>query len=152
MSCLAELELIDSLTNLSYDNHPDKKHYAQNYFVALISEFAHGSAQLIITAIGMIVFYSEFGQLSVKGGELMTALRHASNEYMRAGMLLASIVCGSRLIWMVNKAGWLDVIQQAPALGTIWIITIVQLPLLRALIGLAVVSAWGYWADMKLTP
>lgn len=71
---------------------------------------------------------------------------------MRAGMLLACIGCGSRLIWMVNKAGWMDVIQQAPALGTIWIITIVQLPLLRALIGLAVVGAWMYWAEMKLTP
>lgn len=71
---------------------------------------------------------------------------------MRAGMLIACILCGSRLIWLVNKASWMDVIQQAPALGTIWIITIVQLPLLRALIGLAVVGGWMYWAEMKLTP
>lgn len=67
-------------------------------------------------------------------------------------MLLASIACGTRLIWMVNEAGWLDVIQQAPALGTVWIITIVQLPLLRALIALAVTTGWMYWAGMKLTP
>lgn len=37
-------------------------------------------------------------------------------------------------------------------MGTIWILTIVQLPLLRALAALAVVFAWGHYRKLKLVP
>ena len=37
-------------------------------------------------------------------------------------------------------------------MGTVWILTIVQLPLSRALIALVVVAGWTRYANMKITP
>jgi hypothetical protein len=87
----------------------------------------------------------------------------------------ASILSGSRLIWLFNKSSWSVVTSQvssrlqpaasceregrvraadtqAPAMGTMWILTVVQLPLLRAVICLAIVGAWTWWTGMTLQP
>lgn len=91
--------------------------------------------------------------------------------------MTASLLSGSRLIWLVNKASWSVVTAQvsfcflfdasgptsreeknlwadekAPAMGTIWILTIVQLPLSRALLCLIGVAGWVWWTGMNIYP
>lgn len=91
----------------------------------------------------------------------------------------ASVLSGARLIWLVNKASWsvvtaqvslhlahiyytkaigpgdrtmTDTRVQAPAMGTIWILTIVQLPLSRCVPCLAAVAGWVWWTGMNVYP
>ncbi|WOO80699.1 uncharacterized protein LOC62_03G004220 [Vanrija pseudolonga] len=116
--------MLDILTNLSYNQHPDFYYYLQNYSVAL-------------PTVGIIIFYTT---------------RYAKSLWWHFFGTLISIVCGTRLIYLVNKASYIVVLRQGPAVGTLWILTIVQLPLSRAMLALAVITAWGYSQGMKLIP
>ncbi|KAL7421946.1 hypothetical protein Q5752_003718 [Cryptotrichosporon argae] len=116
--------MMDILTNLSYSRHPAWTHYAQNMLTS-------------VPTIGMIIFYST---------------RYLHLPPVRVLLLATSIAAGTRLIWLVNKAPYLLVMGQAPAVGTLWIITVVQLPLQHVAAALAVVFAWSWWAKMKFRP
>ncbi|KIR36508.1 hypothetical protein I352_01458 [Cryptococcus deuterogattii MMRL2647] len=67
-------------------------------------------------------------------------------------LMSASILAGCRLIWLVNKASWSTVTAQAPPMGTLWIFTIVQLPLGRALLTLMFVGGWFWYSGLKFAP
>ncbi|WWC61979.1 uncharacterized protein I303_104566 [Kwoniella dejecticola CBS 10117] len=89
----------------------------------------------------------------VKGS--LTALptnRYPNHWLTNPFLMFSSIFSGCRLIWLVNKASWSVVTAQAPPMGTMWILTIVQLPLSRAVLVLGTVAAWIWWEDMKLMP
>ncbi|KAL1411651.1 hypothetical protein Q8F55_002616 [Vanrija albida] len=116
--------MLDILTNLSYNQHPDFYYYLKNYSVAL-------------PTIGIIIFYTT---------------RYAKSLWWHFVGTLISIACGTRLIYLVNRAPYRVVLRQGPAVGTLWILTIVQLPLTRAVLALAVISSWGYYKGMKLIP
>ncbi|WWD17110.1 hypothetical protein CI109_101547 [Kwoniella shandongensis] len=86
---------------------------------------------------------------------LMTAIptnRHPNHFVTTSFLMAASIVSGCRLIWLVNKASWSLTTEQAPPMGTLWILTIVQLPLNRAVIALLAVGGWVWYSGMKIAP
>ncbi|KAK8864584.1 hypothetical protein IAR55_001834 [Kwoniella newhampshirensis] len=78
--------------------------------------------------------------------------RHPDHFLTTSFLMAASIVSGCRLIWLVNKASWSVTTEQAPPMGTLWILTIVQLPLNRAVIALFVVGGWCWYSGMKIAP
>ncbi|KAI9639332.1 uncharacterized protein MKK02DRAFT_39631 [Dioszegia hungarica] len=73
-------------------------------------------------------------------------------------LMTASLFTGCRLIWLLNKASWgvvtaqasLPPFTKAPAMGAVWTLTIVQLPLSRAVLCLFGVAAWCWCTGMKL--
>ncbi|WVQ81737.1 hypothetical protein IAT38_003862 [Cryptococcus sp. DSM 104549] len=86
---------------------------------------------------------------------VITALptnRHPTHFLTNSLLMSASLLSGCRLIWLVNKASWSVVTAQAPPMGTLWILTIVQLPLSRAVIALASVGAWVWYSGMAIVP
>ncbi|WVW84128.1 hypothetical protein I302_106157 [Kwoniella bestiolae CBS 10118] len=78
--------------------------------------------------------------------------RHANHWITNSFLISSSIIAGCRLIWLVNKASWSVVTAEAPPVGTLWILTIVQLPLSRAVLALLAVGGWIWWKGMKLMP
>ena len=88
---------------------------------------------------------------------------------MQTAMCLASIGCGTRMIYVVNRSSWTIVMQQvgtsllllcagnslgrqsqAPPLGTLWIYFIVQLPLPQAVLTLVVVASTVRYTGWKI--
>ncbi|KAK6909697.1 hypothetical protein L486_00656 [Kwoniella mangroviensis CBS 10435] len=78
--------------------------------------------------------------------------RHASHWITNSFLISASLISGCRLIYLVNTASWSVVTAEAPPMGTLWILTIVQLPLSRAVLALGLVGGWIWWKGMKLMP
>ncbi|WVR06862.1 hypothetical protein IAU60_003898 [Kwoniella sp. DSM 27419] len=78
--------------------------------------------------------------------------RHPTHPATNALLMSASVLSGSRLLWLVNKASWSIVTAQAPPMGTLWILSIVQLPLSRALISLLAVGGWIWYTGLKWIP
>lgn len=76
--------------------------------------------------------------------------RHANHVAMRFALFIYSLVGGSVMIHTVNHAGYLVVISRSPALGTLWIWSIVQLDLLPAVISLAGVWAYVRWKGLNI--
>ncbi|WVQ99505.1 hypothetical protein IAU59_006640 [Kwoniella sp. CBS 9459] len=99
--------------------------------------------------------YSHRPSWGVLVKHLATAIptnRHPTHFATNPLLMAASLGSGCRLMWLVNKASWSVVTEQAPAMGTLWILTIVQLPLSRAMIALFGVGAWLWYAGLKLVP
>ncbi|WWC89122.1 uncharacterized protein L201_004040 [Kwoniella dendrophila CBS 6074] len=89
----------------------------------------------------------------VKG--CLTALptnRYSDHWITNSFLMSSSIIAGCRMIWLVNKSSWSVVTSQAPPMGTLWILTIVQLPLSRAVLALLFVGVWIWWKGMKFMP
>ncbi|BEJ08820.1 hypothetical protein CcaverHIS641_0509140 [Cutaneotrichosporon cavernicola] len=71
--------------------------------------------------------------------KLTSANRHIGTSKLCLFLTTAaSIAASMRVIWLINRASYLRVMEQGPACGTIWIATIVMLPLGRALLALVV--------------
>lgn len=72
---------------------------------------------------------------------------------MQGLLVLVSTVSGLQLITVTTTAPYLKVMRQAPALGVLWIWTVVKMDLGVALLGLAGVAAsvwWmGLWQEVK---
>ncbi|CAG8612796.1 15750_t:CDS:2 [Gigaspora rosea] len=51
-------------------------------------------------------------------------------------MAPSSILCGSHLIWVINKASYYGVMRRCPSLATLWVYFIVQLRLLPSVLSL----------------
>ncbi|WVQ73951.1 hypothetical protein IAR50_003532 [Cryptococcus sp. DSM 104548] len=78
--------------------------------------------------------------------------RHAGHFTTNSALMAASILSGCRLIWLVNKASWSVVTAQAPPMGTLWILTIIQLPLGRAVMCLMIVGGWIWRSGLSIAP
>ncbi|ORX35714.1 hypothetical protein BD324DRAFT_631360 [Kockovaella imperatae] len=116
--------LLDILVHLQYQHRPTVEHLTMNLIKA-------------VPTLGVIMYYTT---------------KHSSHFLTNSLLMSASVISGCRLIWLVNMAGWSLTTDQAPAMGTIWILTIVQLPLSRALIALGIVAGWTKYAGMKISP
>lgn len=85
---------------------------------------------------------------------------------MQYGLAILSVISGSRLIYVVNRTNWTiimrqvgsfkpiryfaEVFRQCPPLGTMWVYTIVQLELGKAVAALAAVAAYVQWTGLKI--
>lgn len=86
-------------------------------------------------AIGIVVFFYN---------------RWAASRSVQVALTAVSISAGMRVLWLVNKTSYVTVMEQGPAVGTLWIMTIVLLPLAPAVLALAVVGGWSWWKGMKV--
>ena len=94
------------------------------------------------------------------------ATRHKADRRVQALLLILSVACGSRLIYVVNWANWKTVVRQViakdslvlhvltqlqcPPLDTVWVYTILQLDLTYAVLALTFVAAFTKWKDLKI--
>ncbi|CAD6579088.1 MAG: hypothetical protein TREMPRED_002351 [Tremellales sp. Tagirdzhanova-0007] len=116
--------LLDILVHLQYQHRPT---------IQLLARHLVSAVPTLVT----IVFYSN---------------RYPTHVLVQLFLVVASVFSGTRLIWLFNKASWSVVTGQASAVGTLWILTIVQLPLGRAVIALAAVAGWCWWIGIKVIP
>ncbi|ORY32917.1 hypothetical protein BCR39DRAFT_522364 [Naematelia encephala] len=116
--------MLDILVYFQYNHRPT--------FSVLAKDMATA-----VPTIGTLVFYTN---------------RHPNDPVVISLLVLASAFCGSRLIWLVNKASWSIVTEQAPAMGTMWIVSIVQLPLKWAMLALTTVAAWVWYSGLSIRP
>ncbi|RIB13677.1 hypothetical protein C2G38_1901660, partial [Gigaspora rosea] len=62
--------------------------------------------------------------------------KHVNKNWIQLLMFLGSILCGSHLIWVINKASYYGVMRRCPSLATLWVYFIVQLRLLPSVLSL----------------
>ncbi|CEH15368.1 hypothetical protein CBOM_03685 [Ceraceosorus bombacis] len=67
---------------------------------------------------------------------------------LEAFITLLSLASGVAFLWVYAKAPYTQSTRQLPPLGTIWVFTIVRLPLPHALAALAIVAGWTRYAGV----
>jgi len=107
------------------------RQYAQEVTISLILE------QLLtsIPLLSVFIFYTT---------------RHKADRRMQLGLAILSVVSGCRLIYVVNRTNWTIIMRQCPPLGTMWVYTIIQLDLVKAVAALVAVAAYVQWAGLKI--
>ncbi|BEJ16297.1 hypothetical protein CspHIS471_0509020 [Cutaneotrichosporon sp. HIS471] len=117
--------LLDILSNQTYAVERRPSYYFKNYAFALLT-------------LGVLVFYTN---------------RHIGTSKLCLFLTTAaSIAASMRVIWLINRASYLMVMEQGPACGTIWIATIVMLPLGRALLALVVWYGYVRYNEFSVSP
>ncbi|GBE79138.1 hypothetical protein BKA93DRAFT_138881 [Sparassis latifolia] len=76
--------------------------------------------------------------------------RYKQHRRLQLLLFILSMVVGTRLIWLINRASWRVVMRQCPPLATLWVYCVLQLELAPATLGLIVVGAWVWAKDMKI--
>ena len=65
--------------------------------------------------------------------------------------LIAAIFLGSKLIAMTNEDAYYAVMKRAPSIGTLWLWSILELPLFAALLGAVIPLSWAvFWKRYAL--
>ncbi|KAG8855615.1 hypothetical protein FRB96_006810 [Tulasnella sp. 330] len=67
--------------------------------------------------------------------------RHKTSRLVQLALFMMSVVCGTRLIWTLNKEGWRTAMQEAAPLTTLWTYTVMQLDLIPC--GVSVATVFG---------
>ncbi|KAF9651112.1 hypothetical protein BDM02DRAFT_3111137 [Thelephora ganbajun] len=78
--------------------------------------------------------------------------KHKRNRRVKYLFFIISLVVGPRLIWVVNRAAWRTVMQQAPPLAVLWIYTIFQMDLGPAVLSLIFVGVWFLQSGLRFFP
>jgi len=107
------------------------RQYAQEVTVSLLVEQLLSSIPLL----SVFIFYTT---------------RYKQDLRMQIALAILSVFSGSRLIYVVNRTNWTIVMRQCPPLGTMWVYTVVQLDLIKAVAALAAVAAYVQWAGLKI--
>ncbi|KLO16322.1 hypothetical protein SCHPADRAFT_823341 [Schizopora paradoxa] len=76
--------------------------------------------------------------------------RHKADQRMQVALTILSIISGCRLIYVVNRTNWTVIMRQCPPLGTMWVYTVVQLELGKAVAALAAVAGYVQWTGLKI--
>ncbi|KAH7105713.1 hypothetical protein BKA62DRAFT_690646 [Auriculariales sp. MPI-PUGE-AT-0066] len=111
-----------------------------------------------------ILIHQQYGQVPSfleESGRMITAIpvlgffiyqtnQYKATKWVQALLFILGAVCGSRLVYILNKSSWLVVIRQSPPLATVWVYTIVQLRLGLAVVSLAAVYGFLWWKNLKL--
>ncbi|GHJ84014.1 hypothetical protein NliqN6_0416 [Naganishia liquefaciens] len=116
--------LLDILSHKQYSQNPSFDDYAIRLLQA-------------VPLIAVLTFYAN---------------RYEKHWITNPLLMTTSILAGSRLVWLMNKANWRMVTEQAPPVGALWVFAIVQMPVGRAVITLLVVLLWGWHSKMRLFP
>lgn len=99
------LPLLESHVKLS-QHHP----LAQCQ-ISLLRHFEASGARANVAALGLITWYSKprclFLSLSITHADSsITATKYAHHRATTPFLMFASVGCGTRLIWLMNKASW----------------------------------------------
>ncbi|KAI9790786.1 MAG: hypothetical protein M1816_004744 [Peltula sp. TS41687] len=73
-----------------------------------------------------------------------------TDALVELGLLVLSLVVGAQLVGVVSDRPYLAVMKRAPALGTVWVWTVVEVSWFTGVVGLLGVAGWawkrGHWA------
>lgn len=76
--------------------------------------------------------------------------RYKHTRSMQAGLFLAALITGGRLIYNINIASWKLNMRQSPPLATIWVYAVVQLDLIPAVLSLVLLAGWVRYQKLSL--
>ncbi|KAH7922457.1 hypothetical protein BV22DRAFT_1017229 [Leucogyrophana mollusca] len=124
------LLLMDILIHQQYAKRPSAGEFAEH----LINS---------VPILFIFIFYSQ----SIC---CLAPARYKANTRMQIALFLLSLGVGPRMIWLINRGSWLVNMRQCPRFATIWLYTVVQLDLAPAVLSLAMIGGWSWWAGMKL--
>ncbi|KAH7916190.1 hypothetical protein BJ138DRAFT_1076025 [Hygrophoropsis aurantiaca] len=116
------LLLMDILIHQQYAKHPTPWEFAERLMNS-------------VPILSVFIFYTS---------------RYKADRRMQVALFILSLGVGPRMIWLINRGSWLVNMRQCPRFATIWLYTVVQLELIPAVVSLAMIGGWAWWADMKL--
>jgi len=134
--------------------------YGEEVFRLILNMIVFGTLWLCLD----IMIHAQYGQEATIKGELGRAVNvlpglafvvyltsHYSTHLLTKLVLFAfSAVGGSHMIYCVNTQSYLAVMKRCPALGTLWIWSIVQLDLTFAVASLAAVAGYVKWRGLHI--
>ncbi|KAI0663013.1 hypothetical protein C8Q70DRAFT_485127 [Cubamyces menziesii] len=77
--------------------------------------------------------------------------RYKTDRRVQIAFFWLSCICGTRMVWLLNRGNWLTVMRQSPPIATAWIYTVVQLDLGPAVLSLIVTATYTWYKGFKLT-
>ncbi|KAK0565866.1 hypothetical protein OC861_003527 [Tilletia horrida] len=78
------------------------------------------------------------------------SLKHRSSSWLRSGFFGLSLGAGAGFLYVTAKSDYEAVLRQTPALGALWVMSIVKLDLIPAVVSLALVGAFVKVLDLDL--
>ncbi|KAK0567578.1 hypothetical protein OC844_000161 [Tilletia horrida] len=78
------------------------------------------------------------------------SLKHRQSPWVRHGFFGLALGAGAGFLYVTAKSPFDAVIRQTPALGALWVMSIVKLDLLPAVLSLALVGGFVWALDLKL--
>ncbi|KAJ3559840.1 hypothetical protein NM688_g90 [Phlebia brevispora] len=76
--------------------------------------------------------------------------RYRHRRPVQAFLFVLALICGGRLIWLINFENWRSVMKLSPPLATMWVYTIVRLDLAPATLSLIIVGLWVRYKHLRL--
>ncbi|KAH9816380.1 hypothetical protein DFH28DRAFT_965123 [Melampsora americana] len=77
-------------------------------------------------------------------------LHYPKHLFTRFTLLCLSAIGGSYMVFVMNKYSYLLVMKQTPALGTLWIYSVVRMDLIDAVLSLGLVAGWCWFKTLSL--
>ncbi|EGG04099.1 uncharacterized protein MELLADRAFT_108727 [Melampsora larici-populina 98AG31] len=77
-------------------------------------------------------------------------LHSPKHLFTRFTLFGLSAIGGSYMVFVMNKYSYLLVMKQTPALGTLWIYSVVRMDLIDAVISLVIVAGWCWVKKLSL--
>lgn len=77
-------------------------------------------------------------------------LHRPRHLFTRLLLFLLSTAGGSWMIYLINMESYVYVVGRCPALGTLWVYSVVRMELVDAVISLLLVGAYVRWKSLKL--
>ncbi|KAE8225347.1 hypothetical protein CF319_g1906 [Tilletia indica] len=85
--------------------------------------------------LGLLSFYS---------------LKHRESPWLRYGFFGLSLGAGAGFLYVTAKSDFESILRQTPALGALWVLSIVKLDLIPGLVSLGLVGAFVWALDLDL--
>ncbi|KAI9063361.1 hypothetical protein FKP32DRAFT_1650961 [Trametes sanguinea] len=77
--------------------------------------------------------------------------RYKTDRRVQIALFWLSCICGTRLVWLLNRGNWLTVMKQCPPIATAWIYAVVQLDLGPAVLSLMVAAGFTWYKGYQIT-
>lgn len=101
-----------------------------------------------------VTFKTELKRLANVGPSLLLlihfTLHHSSHLFTRLTLFSLSAIGGSYMVYAMNKYSYLLVMKRTPALGTLWVYSVIRMELADAVISLCMVAVWCWFMRLSL--
>lgn len=69
------------------------------------------------------------------------------NPLVQAALLMLSVACGCYVVHSVNETGYFAIMKRTPALGTLWVWSVLEMELWLDLLSCALVCGFTWWGE-----
>ncbi len=73
--------------------------------------------------------------------------KYVEKYWIQLSMFFGSLICGSCLIYIVNKSSYFGVMRRCPPLATLWVYFVMQLKLIPSVLSLIMVFLYFKFGD-----